>query len=366
MASLAGNGLPPTRTGTAASERGRLLRDAAFAAVLALLAAVVVAGGVAVYPHERDASRERAREAILPGNRVVADSAYALEHADKLDDLAKAGAVARAATGDLELLDTRGISDARLRSAAEDLLRAQLALLAELERLVDLNESTVGRWENHRRALRAAVRRIDRARPAIVKHGLARELNVWGPLLSWSLANADAVVAEASHRLDIWQSRVRQIRRARGQALAAVASYEASVRGYLATYDRLGVDLDGWIGKVETEGATLAKTYRFLASASAVGQSVRDGIASLDAPPGVSSAHTNLLATIDRSLAVIESASAGIPEGQRDSKRTWQPLGTESDAVVRESAAARSKWQAAVAREVKRIRSIRTPRRPDV
>ena len=97
MASLAGNGLPPIRTNTAASQKPRLLKGVAFAAVLALFAAAVVAGGVALYPRASDASRERAEEAILPANDVVAESAYALEHAEKLDDLADAGAAARAA-----------------------------------------------------------------------------------------------------------------------------------------------------------------------------------------------------------------------------------------------------------------------------
>ena len=69
MASLAGNGLPPIRTDRAASQRTRLLKDVAFVAVLALFAAAVLAGGVALYPGASDASREHAEEAILlPGN----------------------------------------------------------------------------------------------------------------------------------------------------------------------------------------------------------------------------------------------------------------------------------------------------------
>src|SRR5687768_11432378 len=149
MASHVGNGLPPIRTSTDAPQRARLIRAAALAAVLASLAAAVVAGGAAVYPHASDASRERAEEAVLPGNAAVAGSAAALEHAEKLDDLAEAGAAARTAIADVELLDTAGIGDSRFRRAAKRLLRAQRAWLAALEPLADLGESTVAEWRRH-------------------------------------------------------------------------------------------------------------------------------------------------------------------------------------------------------------------------
>jgi hypothetical protein len=349
MASHVGNGLPPIRTNTDAPQGARLLRDVAFAALLALLAAAVVAGGVAVYPHTSDASRERAEEAILPSNQVVAGSAAALEHAEKLDDLAEAGEAARVAIADVELLDTAGIGDSRFRSAAKKLLQAQLALLSALEPLADLDESTVGEWERHRRGIRAAVRRIDRAHPAVAELALTRELNVWGPVLSWSLANADAVVAKASRRLGIWRSRAQQVRLERRRALAAVMSYESSVGGYLATYDGLRRDLDYWIRRVDSEGTRGAKPHKFFGRAAAASQGVRDGLATLDPPAGVAAAHTGLLASMDRAIA------AG-----------WQRLRSESDVVARESASARSKWQAAVAREVKRITSVKAPKRPDV
>ena len=375
MASLAGNGLPPIRTDSAAPQRSRLLRDVAFASVLTLLAAAVVAGGVALYPHGSDASRERAEEAILPGNEVVAESAYALEHAEKLDDLAEAGAAARAAIADVELLDTRGISDPKFRSAAKELLQAQLALLSALDPLAGLEESTVGEWRSHRRRIRAAVRQIEHAHPAVAELDLTRELNVWGPVLTWSLANADAVVAKAARRLGVWRSRVQEIRQGRREALAAIASYDSSVRGYLATYDGLRIGLDDWIRNVDTEGTTFAKAYKFLGSTSTATQSVRNGIAALDAPADVASAHTRLLAFMDRATAAVDSARAGISEHKRDSNDKysyyteapgWQRFRTESDAAVRQSAAARSRWMEAVGAEVKRVKSAKLPKRPDV
>jgi hypothetical protein len=350
MASHVGKGLPPIRTSTDAPERARLLRVVALAAVLASLVAAVVAGAAAVYPHASDASRERAEEAILPGNAALAGIAAALEHAKKLDDLAEAGAAARAATVDVELLDTAGISDSRFRTPAKKLLRAQLALLSALEPLADLDESTVGDWRRHRHEIRAAVRRIDRAQPAVAELALTPELNVWGPVLIWSLANADAVVAQASRRLGMWRSRVQQLRRARRQALAAATIYEGSVGRHLATYDGWRRNLDDWIRTVDTEGITRVEARKFLGQASAAGQNIRDRIASLNPPARVASAHTRLLASIDRAVEVPR----------------WQRLRGPSEAVVREAAAARSNWQAAVAREVKRITSVTAPKRPDV
>src|SRR6185436_15838531 len=82
MASLAGKGLPPIQTGTAGPQRTRLRGALGFTAVLTLLAGAGVAGGVALYPHTSDASRQRAEEAVLPGSQAVAESAYALEHAE--------------------------------------------------------------------------------------------------------------------------------------------------------------------------------------------------------------------------------------------------------------------------------------------
>ena len=358
MASHVGNGLPPIRTDPASSQAARLLKDVAFAAVLALLAAAVIAGGVAVYPHTSDASRQHAEEAILPGNQIVAESAAALEHAEKLDDLAEAGANARAAIADVELLDTQEISDPQLRSAAKQLLQAQLALLSALEPLADLEESTVSEWRSHRRRIRAAVRRIDHAHPAVAELHLTSQLNVWGPVLTWSLANADAVVAKAARRLRIWRSRVQEIRQGRREALAAITSYDSSVRGYLATYDGLRTDLDGWIRRVDTEGITSARAYKLLGSTSAAIQSVRDGIAALEAPAGIAPAHTRLLAFMDSAIATVDSTRAGISKQER--------FRSESEAAIRESAAARSKWQAAVAAEVKKIKSMKLPKRPDV
>ena len=354
MASLAGNGLPPIRTDTAGPQRARLRGELAFAAVLALLVGAVVAGGVAVYPHTSDASRERAGEAILPGNRVVAESAAALEHAEKLDDLAKAGTAARAAIADIELLDTQGISNPQFRHAAEALLQAQLALVSALEPLAGLDESTVGEWRRDRRGIRAAVRQIANAQPAVAELGLTSELNVWGPVLSWSLANADAVVAKASRRLREWRSRVQAIRQRRREGLAAITSYENSVRGYLATYDGLQADLDDWIRKVDTEKITFAKARRkFLVSASAATQSVRDGVAAMDVPADVASAHERLLAFMDRAIGATEAPG-------------WQRFRIESDAAERASDAARSRWQEAVAAEVKQIESVKVPKRPNV
>ena len=372
MASLAGNGLPRN---TAAPQGNRLLRDVAFAAVLALLAAAVVAGGVAVYPHASDASRARAEAAILPGNQFVTDGAAGLEHAEKLDDLAKTGAAARAAIADVELLDAQGIGDSQFRRAAKELLQAQLALLAALEPLADLDESSVGEWRSHRRGIRAAVRRIDRAYPAIAELGLTRDMTVWGPVLTWALANADTVVAKAARRLHTWRTRVQEIRQGRREALVAMTSYDSSVRGYLATYEGLRTDLDAWIQTVDTEGTTFARAYEFLGRATAASESVRNGIAALDAPAKVASAHPRLLASMDRAIAAVDSARAGISARERDSKREysyysdapgWERLRSESEAAGRESAAARSRWQAAVAREVKQIRSVKPPKRPDV
>jgi hypothetical protein len=355
MASLAGNGLPPIRTDPAPPQTPRLLRDAAFAAVLALLAAAVIAGGVAVYPHTSDANRERAGQVLLPGNQVVAESAAALEHAEKLDDLAEAGAAARAAMADVELLDTRGISDPHVRRAAGELLHGQLALLSALEPLTDLDEATVGRWRTHRRRIRAAVRRIEHARPAVAELHLTSRLNVWGPVLSWSLANADAVVATAARRLRVWRARVHEIRQRRGEALAAMTSYDSSVRGYLATDDGLRTDLDDWIRRIDTEGTTFARARRFLRGASAARRSVRDGIAALDVPPTLAAAHTRLLASIDRRVRAVRSDPPG-----------WDRLRNELDVAARKSAAARLRWQEAIAAEVKRIEAIKRPKRPDV
>ena len=233
----------------------------------------------------------------------------------------------------------------------------------------------MGEWQSHRRRIRAAVRQIERAHPAVAELNLTSELNVWGPVLTWSLANADAVVAKAARRLGIWRARVQKIRQGRQEALAAIASYDSSVRGYLATYDGLRTDLDDWIRKVDTEGTTFAKAYRFLGSASAATQSVRNGIAALDAPGDVAAAHTRLLASMDGAIAAVDSARAGISERKRGSKDkysyyteapAWQRFRTESDAAVRESAATRSRWLAAVAAEVKKIKSVKLPKRPDV
>ena len=351
--------------------------ELAFSAVLALLVGAVVAGGVVLYPHTSDLSRERAEEAIRPGRQAVADSAVALEHAEKLDDLAEAGAAAGTAISAVELLDPRRISDSQFRTAAEQLLQAQLALLSALEPLADLDESTVGKWRSHRRGIRAAVRQVARAQPAVAELDLARENTVWGPVLTWSLANADAVVAKASRRLRQWRSRVQRVRRERRAALAAVAGYESGVRGYLATYDGLGTELDDWIRKVDTEGATFSDAHKFLGSASTARQRVRDGIAALDAPAAVASTHASLLAFIDRALAAVDSARAGVSEVERDSKGKrrysdymdapgWQRFRSESNAADSKSAAARSTWQEAVAHEVEQIESIKPPKRPDV
>jgi hypothetical protein len=344
MASHVGNGLPPIRTNTDASQGARLLRDLAFAAVLALLAAAVVAGGIAFYPDPSDASRQHAQEAVLPGNQVVAESAAALEHAEKLDDLAEAGARARVAVADLELLDTRGIGDSQLRNAAKQLLRAQLALLSALEPLADLDESSVGEWRSHRRRIRAAVRQIERAHPAIAELDLTSDLNVWGPVLTWSLANADAVVATAARRLRTWRARVQEVRRGRREALAAITSYDSTVRGYLATYDGFRADLDDWIRRFDTNRSRFTNGSKFLRSRSTALHSVRNDMAVLEAPAGVASAHTNLLAFMDRAIASVSSARPRL----------------------RESTATRSRWQAAVAAEVRRIRSVNLPKRPDV
>jgi hypothetical protein len=322
MASLAGNGLPRT---TAGSHGSRLRGDLAFTAVLALLACAVIAGGVALYPQTSDASRQRAEEAILPGNHFVAESAAALEHAEKLDDLADAGAAAHAAITDVELVDARDISNPEFRRAAKKLLHAQLALLSALEPLVDLDESTVGKWRRHSREIRAAVRQIASAQPAVARLELTSEINVWGPVLSWSLANADAVVAKASRRLGAWRSEVQTIRQERRAALAAVTSYDSSVRSYLAAYDGLGRDL---------EGVKVRQAKKLLRRASAARQSVRDDIAALTPPAAVASAHTALVNSLDHTIS--------------------------------ESVRARSRWQDAVSAEVNRIKAIKTPKRPDV
>jgi hypothetical protein len=375
MASLAGNGLPPTLTDTAVPQGTRLGRDLAFAAVLALLAGTVIAGAVAFYPHASDVSRERAEEAILPVNQVIAESAAALEHAEKLDDLAETGAIARTAIADVELADTEGISDSHVRSAAEELMQAQLAWLSALKPLTRLEEPTVREWRSRRRKIRAAVRQIARAQPAAAELDLTSEMNVWGPVLSWSLANADAVVAKASRRLRTWRSRVQAVREERRVALAAVADYESSVQRYLATYDGLGTDLDDWIRKADTEGATFSEAQRFLGSASTAREHVRDGIAALDAPAGVTAAHARLLSFMDRATAAVESARAGVFQYKRNSKGKysslseapgWQRFRSESKAAVSESAAARSRWHAAIAAEVEQIKSRKPPKRPDV
>jgi hypothetical protein len=370
------NGLPPLRTGGDAPPGGPR-RRIALAAVLALLVGVAAGGGVALYLASTDDSHERAEAAVLAGSQAVEESAEALRQAAKLDEVAEAGETASVAVGDTEraLAETDSISDPGYRDPVDRVLKAELTLLTSLASLEDLREGTVDEWQSMRRSIRAAVLEVADVQAAVDSLDFSSEPVLPGPAVSTALDSANRVVSTADRKLRKWRSKAQEIRSDKRGELAVMNGYADSMRTYLTTYNGLRTDLDEWIQRVDTEGATFNEAYEFLGNAYSERQRVRSGIGALDAPAPVASAHVALLDVMDRAMAAVDSATTGISEYEWDFEGEysyytetpgWQTFSSESDAIAGDSGSARSSWDAAVAGEIVRIESRKLPKKPEV
>ena len=195
------------------------------------------------------------------------------------------------------------------------------------------------------------------------------------PVVLAAITAAGHEVRSARRKLRSWNRRWESARSERKQRLRVMDSYAQSMRSYLVRYDDLRSDMEAWIAKVDSDGASYSDAYEFLADASSGRASVSKGVGALDAPPSLAAQHAQLRVVIDRAAKAVDDAYTGISDyqysdgGEYDSYKDtpgWQSFSSESETVSGAYNAARTAWEKRVERRRKAIRNTKLPAAPNV
>jgi hypothetical protein len=186
--------------------------------------------------------------------------------------------------------------------------------------------------------------------------------------LNSALAAADAVVRRASAALLDWKTRTAAAIKARTTHVAALESYAASVRTAAATYTQQRRSLSRHLAKE----VNYSEDSVFLAQALNARRNVHSALESAGVPGGLTTAHQNLVAPVERSISSLQAGYAVLQEFEscyfgctfyRDSSR-WKQFVSASKGPDTTFAAALTSWESAVAAERTELASRPLPPKP--
>ena len=203
--------------------------------------------------------------------------------------------------------------------------------------------------------------------------GLASAKTPSAVLARAAVKRMDVVVRRADRRLTTWRRKLERARRQRAFDLRVLTRYAGQVRAELSTYSGLRTDMQRWIDKVNSDGATFDEAYSFLGDAYTGREAVRAALAGLSPPPAVSSAHDQLVAVVAESVDAIDSATSGIADYQfstnhasYDQTEGWRAFQDASDRISREYGTAIASWEAKVSQRERQIKQRSMPTQPAV
>jgi hypothetical protein len=247
-------------------------------------------------------------------------------------------------------------------------------MLSALANLHELKNPSSARWSETEGVLDAAAATLATSLRTL-RHGGIQFAAFPRSTLAAAKRRTGEVITRGEHRLRRWRHRVAQIRRDRSGDLAVVSSYAASLETYLEQYAALRSALDTWIAKVDVDGVTFDEAYDFLASASASRSSIRQGIAALDAPAAVASAHNDLMSVMDQAISAVDSAYDGVLDYEfdyaftyRNYKETpgWQAFKSQSEQVAARYSSASAALHNLVGAEKDKVERRELPPRPEL
>jgi hypothetical protein len=183
------------------------------------------------------------------------------------------------------------------------------------------------------------------------------------------------VLAHADSALRQWQAQTRSQRSRNRSSLNELDSYVATVRGHLASYDRLRDETSNWVAKVDRDGATFTEAYQVLGDMAESRQNIKDAIAAIDAPPAVAAAQNRLVLVLGNAVQAMHDATSGISDYQFnqddygfDYKQSpgWQEFERSSAQISSDYAAARAGWEQRVEQRRRSTRNRDLPPMPAV
>lgn len=367
----------PVVAGDEGPRRFARLRTPWVAALAAVGVGLAGGGGVVAYVKLADDSKEVAAGALSAADDTLSDLAGQLNSAERMAEIRAAGQDAAQAVPGLEheLARVEAIDDEEVRGPVREAVGAELSILQSLAGVADDQTPDTESFEAVDNAVRAATLTLEQTAPRIRSLELEGFDRLPTTLIAAATENAGEVIETGARKLARWRRQVARIKREKKGELAVMESYASSMRSYLATYDGLRSDLDGWIQKVDSEGATFAEAYDFLSNASSERAAVRDSIAALGPPAALASAHNSFLTVLNSAVAAVDSAYSGIAEYEFDFdyeyfdyKDTpgWRTFRSESDRISGEYGAARSTLEALIAEEQRKLERRQLPPRPEV
>ncbi len=242
---------------------------------------------------------------------------------DKVDDLQDPSDLPGFATDVEQAADevdalavrTGAIEGDDYQTAAEAVVRAEVAYLDELHRLASLGSADVDRSE---------FQRIDELRREL-ELAIAAALDLREGLdfgeIQLSVAPLTSSLMDlAAYRQEVIKERARitQINKERAAELAEVEGFLAQFDGVVERYSTARGELSNWIDGVDAHGASFNEAYQVLYQQAERRRQLRDELAALDAPADFAPDQAALLAVMDQAVDATESASRGIEEYQFD------------------------------------------------
>ena len=352
---------PSSPVVTSVAERPWYARRGAKLIAIALASAIAVglAGFAANSYVESRKNQERIDAAISAASQSLTQASIELGAAASTEQI-RAIATTAGQTGTTLREGTVGLEgdNAARASSVQTALTAVAGLSA-------LNTDTLNQWPALRGTLKPALDAVNTG---------SEVLGVSGS--DASLATVDALVTRGVQAIANWNTKNAAIAQKKADDLAALDSYSTDMNTYLNQYSTMRSDTESQLDKIREAGFYESSTARSMFDdARGDRQRVRDAIANLPAPKGLSAPQayvtdvisdgmagmSALIGAIDANAATCHMTSCNLLD-----QESWDDFQTTSDRVTTESRSAQDQVQNAINRLRQAIKDRPMPGKPVV
>jgi hypothetical protein len=381
-ARLSAQPLPDSDGSSPPPVRPRRVRVGFAAGALGLLvglAAVSVVGlivGTGRFAGESDQSK--AAKVLRLDAADLSGMARQVNGANRIAELQQGGVDAQRVT---RALGDRGtqlaqLDDTRIRDKALVAHRATVAIAEGYGHLTDVDARHLTAWDRDERAMVSAVSDLEAAAPNVAAFDTKRPVRFAPSAVSGSVEHATVYLSRAAKKIARYKRRLATYRRKHRAEIAAATNYRGAVLGQISAYQGTRTELQKYLTDSKTFDAQIDDFRSTLQAQRDRRQSIRGSIASLTAPPGLSSAQQAVVGVLDKAIAgtgvgidLADATQRLRDEGDFETSGFDLPEYTRfkdlSDEITRELSTATASWNGSMASAMERIRHGKgAPKKP--
>lgn len=322
---------------------------------------------------------EKALAVLRADHRDVTALGSEMRRSERVADLRAAG---RRAEKSVVAIRARGaalaaIDDPEVRTTADTVHSAMLALARGTEQLKDVDQQHLNAWDDSEREMIDAIGGLDASASTVARYDREQPLTIDPDTLERPVATVSSYLTSSAKKLARWQKKMVKFRRRNRAKLQAASSYRNAVQAQIAAYSGTRRELQKYIDDVRDFDDKIHDFRDELETARSKRQSIKSSLSALTPPPSVAAAQQGLLSVLDLALS---GTDAGIKladatqdlrdEGDGSSGfelPEYDEFKRISDDVTSRFAAASAAWNTAIDKHIHRLRHPKgAPRKPRI